>query len=67
MKLRVNGILNGLEKRGLLFANTAAAGGTLPLNSTILIIYSSHMNNINLLLHSVDISLTKKDCKPREG
>eukprot|EP00026_Physarum_polycephalum_P013347 Phypoly_transcript_13740.p1 GENE.Phypoly_transcript_13740~~Phypoly_transcript_13740.p1 ORF type:complete len:197 (+),score=35.57 Phypoly_transcript_13740:393-983(+) len=26
MKLRVNGILNGMEKRGLMFANTAAAG-----------------------------------------
>ena len=31
MKLRVNGILNGMEKRGLLFANTAAAGGIINL------------------------------------
>lgn len=29
MKLRVNGILNGMEKRGLLYANTTAAGGII--------------------------------------
>lgn len=28
MKLRINGILNGMGKRGTLYANSAAAGGT---------------------------------------
>lgn len=29
MKLRINGILNGMGKRGTLYANSAAAGGNL--------------------------------------